>query len=138
MHVGGATDVPAPADKVADIKPYLTCTLLHPASLDADQHEKHKTKPYHQHHGLLHQGPNPPSADPIWDTVLEWDFEENELVFLRMLIKSDDAFARNPVYAVAAVRLLYVQPGWNFIRMLDLKGAETRCTLLVNFEIVDL
>jgi phosphatidylinositol phospholipase C delta len=29
---------------------------------------------------------------------------------------------------------LYAAPGWNFIRMLDLKGHETKCTLLVKME----
>ncbi|KAF2147670.1 phosphoinositide-specific phospholipase C [Myriangium duriaei CBS 260.36] len=140
LHVGGATDLPVPEDKREDVKPYLTCTLIHPDTLDADKQEKRKTKPYKHHKltGLLHKGDSSPSTDPIWDDMLEWDFEENELVFLRLLIKSDDSYARNPIYAVSAVRLLYVQPGWNFIRMLDLKGGETHCSLLVKFEIIDL
>jgi phosphatidylinositol phospholipase C delta len=58
-------------------------------------------------------------------------------VFLRLLIKSDDSFSSNPTFAVAALRLLYAVPGWNFIRMLDLKGHETTCTLLVKMEIED-
>jgi phosphatidylinositol phospholipase C delta len=70
--------------------------------------------------------------------VLEWDYDDNELVFLRLLIKSDDSFARNPIFAVAAVRLMYAAPGWSFIRMLDLGGHETTCTLLVRFEFVDI
>jgi len=73
----------------------------------------------------------------VWDEVLEWEYEDNELVFLRLLVKSDDSFAANPVFAVAAVRLLYVVPGWSFVRMLDLKGRETKCSLLVRFEIED-
>ena len=55
-----------------------------------------------------------------------------------MLIKSDISFATNPLFAVAAVRLLYVVPGWSFVRMLDLAGHETGCTLLVKFEIEDI
>ena len=69
-----------------------------------------------------------------WDKVLEWEFEETELDFLRLFVKSDDSFASNPILAVAAVRLLYVVPGWSFLPMLDLKGHETKCGLLVRWE----
>jgi phosphatidylinositol phospholipase C delta len=139
LHIGGATDVPVPTDRKADdIKPYVTCTLVHPDDLEGEP-PKRKTSAYKQHKiGFLHGGNNPPSTDPFWDETLEWEFEDNELVFLRILIKSDDSFARNPIFAVAAVRLMYVVDGWTFIRMLDLKGRETRCTVLVKFELSDL
>lgn len=138
LHAAGATDIPLPAGREAnDIKPYLTCTLYHP-DIDEDDVPKRKTAHYKHHKlGLLHGGENPPPTDPVWDETLEWEYEDNELVFLRILIKSDDSFARNPIIAVAAVRLLYVAPGWNFIRMLDLKGRETKCSILVKFDIVD-
>ena len=43
----------------------------------------------------------------------------------------------NPILVVASVRLLYVESGWRFVRMLDLKGHETPCSLLVKFDIHD-
>lgn len=138
LHIGGATDIPVPAGSDADdIKPYVTCVLVHPDNLDGDP-PKRKTKPYKQHKlsSFIHKGENPPATDPIFDERLEWEYEENELVFIRLLIKSDDSFAANPVLAVEACRLSYVVPGWTFIRMLDLKGSETKCTLLVKFEIL--
>jgi len=138
LHVAGATDVPLPPGRENEIKPYLTCSLVHPNDLN-NMPPKRKTQPYKPHKltGFLHKE-NPVPTDPLWKEVLEWEYDDNELVFLRLLIKSDDSFARNPLFAVAAVRLMYVVPGWNFIRMLDLKGHETRCTLLVKFEIQDL
>ncbi|KAF5551139.1 hypothetical protein FPHYL_9189 [Fusarium phyllophilum] len=138
LHVAGATDVPLHGDSEADsIKPYLTCTLYHPDNIKGDP-PKRKTEPYKQHKlEFLHRGPNPPPTEPLWDETLTWEYEDNELTFLRMLIKSDDSWTRNPMFAVAAVRLLYVEPGWRFIRMLDLKGHETQCSVLVNFEIID-
>ena len=139
LHVGGATDVPVPSERGNDdIKPYLTCTLVHPSDLN-NVPVKRKTAAYKPHKltGFLHKE-NAAPTDPVWKEVLEWEFDESELVFVRLLIKSDDAFARNPVFAVAAVRLLYVVPGWTFIRMLDLRGHETTCSLLVRFELVDL
>ncbi|KAJ3954338.1 hypothetical protein N0V92_009154 [Colletotrichum tropicale] len=140
LHVGGATDVPIPSKRDDDepIKPYLTCTLVHPHDLSMEP-PKRKTAGYRQHKltGFLHKGGNPPPTEPLWDETLEWEYQDNEMVFLRMLIKSDDSFARNPMLAVGAVRLAYTIPGWVFIRMLDLKGRETTCSILVRFEIVD-
>ena len=57
------------------------------------------------------------------------------MAFVRILIKSDDKFARNPLFAVAAVRLTYAAKGWRFIRLLDLKARETHSTLLVKFDL---
>ncbi|KAF1834699.1 1-phosphatidylinositol-4,5-bisphosphate phosphodiesterase gamma 2 [Decorospora gaudefroyi] len=139
LHVAGATDVPLPEDREhQDIKPYLTCTLVHPNDMN-NMPPKRKTAGYKPHKltGFMHKD-NSPANDPIWKDVLDWEYEDNELVFLRLLIKSDDSFSRNPIFAVAAVRLMYVASGWTFIRMLDLRGHETTCTLLVRFEFLDL
>ncbi|KYK56089.1 1-phosphatidylinositol-4,5-bisphosphate phosphodiesterase gamma 2 [Drechmeria coniospora] len=138
LHVAGATDIPLHEDRGSDsIKPYLTCNLYSPCAMDGETN-KRKTAAYKHHKlSMLHRGENPPATDPIWDETLEWVYEDNELVFLRMLVKSDDAWARNPKFAVAAVRLSYVVPGWSFISMLDMKGGETKCTLLVKFEVTD-
>jgi phosphatidylinositol phospholipase C delta len=139
LHIGGATDLPLPKDReVEDIKPYLTCTMVHPSDLN-NMPAKRKTAGYKPHKlTSFMRKDDSPSTDPIWKEVLEWEYDDNELVFLRLLIKSDDSFARNPIFCVAAVRLMYAAPGWRFIRMLDLGGHETTCTLLVRFEFVDL
>lgn len=144
LHVAGATDIPIPSARdqdSSDIKPYLTCTLIDPShsALSSDP-PKRKTAAYKQHKlGVLHKGYNPPNKDPIWDETLEWEYDDDELVFLRLLIKSDDSFAANPIFAVSAVRLLYVQQNeWVFIRMLNLKGQETKCSVLAKFEIGDI
>ncbi|KAK4502699.1 hypothetical protein PRZ48_006125 [Zasmidium cellare] len=136
LHVAGATDLAIPQDREAEeIRPYVTCTLVHPDDIE-DEPPKRKTEAYKQHKiGILHKGENPPNTDPFWNETLEWVYDENELAFLRILIKSDDKFARNPVFAVAAVRLSYVASGWSFIRLLDLKGRETHGTLLVKFDL---
>ncbi|KAI6715207.1 phosphatidylinositol-specific phospholipase C [Diplocarpon mali] len=138
LHVAGASQVPIPEGTDAeDIKPYVTCMLIHPDHPNQPP-PKRKTLPYKQHRlGFLHRGMNSPVTDPVWDETLVWEYDDNELVFLRILIKSDDAFATNPVFAVAAVRILYAVQDWRFIRMLDLKGRETKCSLLVKFQIED-
>ncbi|KAG6036513.1 hypothetical protein E4U41_005632 [Claviceps citrina] len=142
LHVAGATDVPVDDEdrEPGSLRPYLTCTLYSPGPIEGETH-KRKTSAHrhHRHLGkmLLHRGDNPPPTEPLWDETLEWTYDDNELVFLRMLIKSDDAWATNPVCAVSAVRLSYAVPGWSFIRMMDTKGRETRCSLLVKFEVED-
>ncbi|RDA96015.1 hypothetical protein CP533_5887, partial [Ophiocordyceps camponoti-saundersi (nom. inval.)] len=138
LYVAGATDVPLPEGREVDsIKPYLTCRLYSPCPVDGTS-DKRKTSAYRQHRlGFLHRGDNPPNTDPIWDETLEWSFEDNELVFLRLLIKSDDPWARNPAFAAAAIRLHYAEPDWCFVRMMDMKGRETDCTVLVKFSFED-
>jgi phosphatidylinositol phospholipase C, delta len=138
LHVAGASNVPAPADAdPKDIRPYLTCVLVHPGDLK-NQPPKRKTGAYKQHKlAFMHKGENPAPTDPVWDEVLEWEYDDNELVFLRMLIKSDDSMSKNPMLAVTALRLMYAVDGWCFIRMLDLKGRETACSLLVKVELHD-
>jgi phosphatidylinositol phospholipase C delta len=139
LHVAGATDIPLKDRDPEGIKPYLTCTLVHPNDMN-NMPPKRKTDGYKPHSKLtsfMHKD-NSPATDPVWKEILEWEYEDNELAFLRLLIKSDDSWARNPIFVVAAVRLMYVTPGWSFIRMLDLGGHETTCTLLVRFEFLDL
>ncbi|KAK0710736.1 phosphatidylinositol-specific phospholipase C [Lasiosphaeris hirsuta] len=127
LTVAGATDVPLPNGRAAgEIKPYLTCTLAQPTG-----NAKRKTGGYKQ------RGEGEAAESPVWDEMLEWEYEETELDFLRLLIKSDDSFASNPVLAVAAVRLVYVVAGeWVVVPMLDLKGHDTKCSLVVKFDIV--
>lgn len=141
VHVAGATDVPLPEGRdVDDIKPYVTASLFHPSDAHDDDEtaKKRRTRPYKHHKlGFLHHGENPPRTDPVWDETLEWEYDDSELVFLRFLIKSEDSFAVNPIFALTTVRIMYAASGWNFIRMLDLKGRETKCSLLVKFETSD-
>lgn len=146
LHVAGAAGIPIAEDRELDsVRPYLTCSLVHPDDLGSPPSErKQKTKVYKRGDlkalgalGALISGGDegPPPTDPLWDEVLEWEYEDNELVFLRLLIKNDENWSSNLKFVVAAVRLSYVQPGWKFIRMLDLKGRETKCSLLVKFEV---
>ncbi|KAK0702491.1 PLC-like phosphodiesterase [Apiosordaria backusii] len=146
LQVGGASDVPVPKGRDSGLKPYVTVSLVQKDGSTLKQAKRKQKTAAYKRHGLrsvvaaLHSSEESPAeTDPIWDETLEWEFEDDELVFLRIFIKSDDSFASNPILAVAAVRLLYVvQREWGFLRLLDLKGRETGCTLLVRFEVDDL
>jgi phosphatidylinositol phospholipase C delta len=119
------------------VRPYLTCSLYQPTHPDGDT-VKRKTSPYKARAlDFPHDGEAPPPTEPVWNETLEWEYDDNELTFLRMILKSDVSLAKNPVLAVAAVRLLYVVPGWSFVRLLDLKGRETPSAMLVRFDIED-
>ncbi|ROV93633.1 hypothetical protein VMCG_08084 [Cytospora schulzeri] len=141
LRVAGATDIPQPEGRdPEDLLPYVTVSLMHPSDPHDDDPtaNKRRTLAYRQHKlGFLHRGENPPRTDPIWDETLEWEYDDSELAFVRILIKSDDSFAVNPIFALTTVRIMYAAEGWNFIRMLDLKGRETTCSLLVKFEVQD-
>ncbi|CAO1620989.1 unnamed protein product [Parajaminaea phylloscopi] len=137
MEVVGGTDLPLPEGRKDDddIKPYVTCTLYHP---QGGKPEKKKTSGYRRHKlDFLHKHESPPATSPIWHhpETLEWTFEADELVFLRILVKSDDKFARNPVFAATAVRVSYLQPGYVFLRLFNLRGEKTQGTLLVRFTV---
>ncbi|KAI9903712.1 hypothetical protein N3K66_000241 [Trichothecium roseum] len=138
LHVAGATNVPLHDESEADsIRPYLTCTLYHPDDLSEDT-PKRKTNSYRQHRlGFLHKGENPPPIDPIWDDILEWEYWDTEMSFVRLLLKSDENWTKNPMFATVAIRLQYVGEEWTFVRLLDMKGQETNCTVLVRFEFRD-
>lgn len=144
--MAGASDVPVPKGRDSVLKPYVTVSLVQKDGTSLKQSKRKQKTSGYKKHGLrsalaaLHSSEDSPAeTDPIWDETLEWEFEDDELVFLRIFIKSDDSFASNPILAVTAVRVLYVvQREWGFLRMLDLKGHETGCTLLVRFEIEDL
>ncbi|KAG6107772.1 hypothetical protein E4U13_006807 [Claviceps humidiphila] len=142
LHVAGATDVPPNEGRDLDstLKPYLTCQLHSPGLIECDSLKRRTTawKQYTAGTPCLGLLGGPPAREPLWNETLEWTYQDNELVFLRMLLKSDDTWARNPMLAVCAVRLAYVVPGWSFIQMLDMKGRETKCSILVKFEVLDI
>ena len=145
IHIVGATDLPLPqGHEVDEIRPYVTCSLYHPDFSHGAQAIKRKT-PHYKKHGALHklnllghhQEEEPEAIHPVWNEVLEWDpYPENELVFVRLLVKSDDRFKRNPVFAVASLRLeTAVKDEFVFLRLLDLTGQETQSTLLVKISV---
>ncbi|KAH8929938.1 PLC-like phosphodiesterase [Atractiella rhizophila] len=70
-----------------------------------------------------------------WDEEFEWYFEEDGLTFLRITIK-EDVFGKDDEVAVFCTRVLYLQEGWRFIRMMNMKGKHNG-TLLAKFEVVD-
>lgn len=61
---------------------------------------------------LLNQKQSPVHS-PVWDPSekLQWTYDESDFAFLRILVKSDDAFAKNPAFLATAVRLTSIPEG---------------------------
>ena len=52
----------------------------------------------------------------------------------RIFIAKDVELREDTQLAVFCDRLDYLQEGWHFVRLLDMKGKETSATLLVRFD----
>ncbi|TRM66560.1 PLC-like phosphodiesterase [Schizophyllum amplum] len=73
-------------------------------------------------------------ADVVWNEKFEWEFDEDELAFLRLRIQEDE-FGRDDKLAVFCARVHYLQPGWRLIRMMNMAGKFSGATVLARFEI---
>ncbi|KII90364.1 hypothetical protein PLICRDRAFT_38867 [Plicaturopsis crispa FD-325 SS-3] len=69
----------------------------------------------------------------VWfDEHFEWEFESDELAFLRLIVKKDE-LGKDDKLAVFCARIDHLQQGWRLVRLLDTKGKNTGATLLVRF-----
>ncbi|KAG5641631.1 hypothetical protein DXG03_004567 [Asterophora parasitica] len=71
-------------------------------------------------------------ADAIWDGAFEWEFEDDELAFLRLIV-SESEFGPDGNLAVFCARVEHLQSGWHLVRMLDMKGKNSGATVLACF-----
>jgi phosphatidylinositol phospholipase C delta len=120
---------------------YIKAELLHSSQ---DQHWKSKTVKCKD---VLDTG-----ADIMWNESFEWEFEYDELTFVRCalftlkdgrvnnfsttrLLVKESEFGEDEHLAVFCARLSYLQEGWRLIRLLDMRGKNTGATALVRFRI---
>ncbi|KAL1703090.1 PLC-like phosphodiesterase [Schizophyllum commune] len=73
-------------------------------------------------------------ADVVWNEKFQWEFDDDELAFLRLRIQEDE-FGRDDKLVLFCARLEYIQPGWRLVRLMNLAGKFSGATLLVRFEI---
>ncbi|KAG6812816.1 hypothetical protein H0H92_000274 [Tricholoma furcatifolium] len=76
-------------------------------------------------------------ADVVWDGDWEWEFVNDDLAFLRLIV-SEDEWGKDDKLVVFCARVEHLYPGWHIIHMLDMKGKDSGATVLVWFGIVDL
>lgn len=83
------------------------------------------------------------SANP--GTLVDWDinetfsfiFDTQGMAFIRLLV-CNSIFGKDAKLAVFCGRVAYLQPGWRFIHLLNMKGKDTGATLLVRFRFEDM
>ncbi|KAJ7164740.1 PLC-like phosphodiesterase [Mycena crocata] len=73
-------------------------------------------------------------ADIMWNDCFEWEYEADDLAFLRLTVMESE-FGRDDKIVVFCARVDHLQQGWRFVRMLDMTGKDSGATLLVRFSI---
>ncbi|KAF9466734.1 PLC-like phosphodiesterase [Collybia nuda] len=76
-------------------------------------------------------------ANILWHGQFEWEFEKDDLAFLRLIV-CEAEFGRDDELVVFCARIGHLQQGWRLVRMLDMKGKDSGSTLLVQFGVTDL
>ncbi|KAG1745034.1 PLC-like phosphodiesterase [Suillus paluster] len=74
-------------------------------------------------------------ADVMWNGSFEWEFEEDDLTFIRLRILRYGGLSRDEQLLVFCARLCDLEQGLRFIRLLSMDGKYTGATLLVRFTI---
>ncbi|KAJ6629870.1 PLC-like phosphodiesterase [Mycena sp. CBHHK59/15] len=62
----------------------------------------------------------------------EWECAEHEMAFIRLTVVESE-FGWDDKLAVFCARVAYLQPGWRFVRLLNMEGKNCGATLLVRF-----
>ncbi|THV02613.1 PLC-like phosphodiesterase [Dendrothele bispora CBS 962.96] len=123
-EIVGVSSLPPPKDHENEsYSAYVKAELLH-GTQDQDWKSKSvKTKDVPGEGG-----------DSIWNDKFEWEFDEDELAFIRIAVKEKE-WGKDDELAVFCARLDHLQQGWRFLRMMDLEGKDSGATMLVRFQI---
>ncbi|PPR00736.1 hypothetical protein CVT24_000942 [Panaeolus cyanescens] len=74
-------------------------------------------------------------GDAMWNAKFEWEFEHDDMAFLRLQIYEDE-FGRDDKIVVFCARLSQVVTDeWVIIRMMDMRGKDTGATVLAKFSL---
>ncbi|KAJ7479758.1 PLC-like phosphodiesterase [Mycena latifolia] len=102
---------------------YVAAELFH---AQQDQKWRSKTAKTHDVHRV--------GADLVWNERFEWEYEADDLAFLRLTVMEEE-FGRDDKMVVFCARVDHLQQGWRFVRMLDMEGKNSGATLLVRFSV---
>ncbi|KAF9246528.1 PLC-like phosphodiesterase [Melanogaster broomeanus] len=69
----------------------------------------------------------------MWDQTFEWEFDEDELAFIRLEVLRHELLRVDEKLAVFCARLTQLHTGLSLVRLLDMKGKHTGATLLCEF-----
>lgn len=116
--------VPCLVRKNTEFTPYVNAELFNSAKNQDWQSEHLKCKDVSED-----------GADVIWNSCFEWEFEEDDLTFIRLRILRHETLSKNEEMLVFCARLYDLEQGWRFIHLLSMDGRRTGATLLVRFTI---
>ncbi|KAF7971854.1 hypothetical protein HWV62_19794 [Athelia sp. TMB] len=123
VDIIGASSIPPP-EKHNSFSAYVRAELLHSKG-DREWKSQHvKAKDVAPEVG----------ADFLWNEQFEWEFESEDLTFVRLMILRSELLKDEHLVTFCA-RLDHLQQGWRFVRLLNMKGKHTGATLLVRFKI---
>ncbi|KAJ4494862.1 PLC-like phosphodiesterase [Lentinula edodes] len=74
-------------------------------------------------------------GDAVWNEALEWEFNRDELAFLRLRVRENRSFEKDLDLAVFCARIDDLQQGWGLVHMFNMDGKASGATLLVKFEV---
>ncbi|KAJ2929525.1 hypothetical protein H1R20_g7581, partial [Candolleomyces eurysporus] len=77
-------------------------------------------------------------ADGIWNETWEWEYERDELAFIRFLIYEDEFGKDDRVSAFCSPVERFVTGERLVVRLMDRKGKDVGTTALVKFEFEEL
>ncbi|KAJ7844656.1 hypothetical protein B0H13DRAFT_2364126 [Mycena leptocephala] len=123
-EVVGISALPPPngrADK--SFSAYVNAELLH-----AQQDQKWHSKT------VKTQDVPGAGADAMWNERFEWEYERDEMAFLKLTIMESE-FGRDDTIVVFCARVDHLQQGLRLVRMFDTNGKNSGATLLVRFSV---
>ncbi|KAI0321547.1 PLC-like phosphodiesterase [Amylostereum chailletii] len=75
-------------------------------------------------------------ADFMWNETFEFEYEVEDVTFIRIVIAENVAYGRDPKKAIFLARVEQLEEGLRFIRLLNTKGKDTGATLLVKVSFI--
>ncbi|KAF8962864.1 PLC-like phosphodiesterase [Flammula alnicola] len=122
-EIVGVSSLPAPNGRTGKtFSTYIRAQLFH---ANGDVNWRSKT--------IKIQHSAETGADVLWNEQFEWEYERDEMAFLRLLVFEDE-FGKDDRIVVFCGRLDHIVKGeWALVRMLDMKGKNSGATVLVRF-----
>ncbi|KAG2148872.1 PLC-like phosphodiesterase [Suillus clintonianus] len=122
-NVFGISSLPRPKGHT-EFSPYVHAELFHSSKNQNWRSERLKCKDVPED-----------VVDVMWNSRFEWEFEEDDLTFIRLRILRHEGLSKDGQMLVFCARLCDLEQGLRFIHLLSMDGKCTGATLLVRFTI---
>ncbi|KAF9068268.1 PLC-like phosphodiesterase [Rhodocollybia butyracea] len=72
-------------------------------------------------------------GDAMWNEEFEWEYENDELAFVRLRIRQNRKLEKDLDLAVFCARVDSLHQGWRLVHMMNMDGKSSGATLLMKF-----